>query len=87
MTKGPCLFPVYFIDRNYHEPFSAQGLYQKYAFVQVGRRKGYYTNNREDALIMTTPRVHETGFVEPYKQLKAELRQRLLEHLEHKTAG
>ena len=66
---------------------AAQGLYHKYAFVQVGRRKGYYTDNREDALIMTTPRVDEAGFLERYKQLKAELRQRLLEHLEHKTSG
>jgi [ribosomal protein S18]-alanine N-acetyltransferase len=66
---------------------AAQGLYHKYAFVQVGRRKAYYTNNREDALIMTTPRVDEAGFVERYGRLKAELRQRLLGHLEHKTAG
>ena len=33
----------------------AQSLYLKYRFEQVGRRKGYYADNREDALIMTTP--------------------------------
>ena len=32
---------------------SAQRLYLKYGFVEVGRRKKYYPNNREDALIMT----------------------------------
>ena len=32
---------------------SAQRLYLKYGFVEVGRRKRYYPNNREDALLMT----------------------------------
>lgn len=32
----------------------AQNLYLKYGFQQVGVRKGYYTDNREDAYIMTT---------------------------------
>ncbi|OFW79494.1 MAG: ribosomal-protein-alanine N-acetyltransferase [Alicyclobacillus sp. RIFOXYA1_FULL_53_8] len=30
----------------------AQGLYEKLGFVRSGLRKGYYTDNREDALIM-----------------------------------
>ncbi len=30
----------------------AQKLYEKYGFERVGIRKGYYTDNREDALIM-----------------------------------
>lgn len=34
---------------------AAQALYAKYGFDQVGRRKAYYTDNREDALILTTP--------------------------------
>jgi ribosomal-protein-alanine N-acetyltransferase len=34
---------------------AAQALYAKYGFEQVGRRKAYYTDNREDALILTTP--------------------------------
>jgi [ribosomal protein S18]-alanine N-acetyltransferase len=33
----------------------AQNLYLKYGFKQVGVRKAYYTDNREDAYIMTTP--------------------------------
>lgn len=32
----------------------AQNLYLKYGFKQVGVRKHYYTDNREDAYIMTT---------------------------------
>ena len=31
----------------------AQQLYAKYSFVKVGVRRGYYTNNREDAVLMT----------------------------------
>ncbi len=33
----------------------ARALYAKYGFEKVGRRKGYYHDNGEDALIMTTP--------------------------------
>lgn len=32
--------------------FPAQRLYERLGFVTAGRRKEYYTNNREDALIM-----------------------------------
>jgi ribosomal-protein-alanine N-acetyltransferase len=56
----------------------AQGLYRKHAFVQVGRRKGYYTDNREDALIMTTPRLDEARFTARYAARKERLRERLV---------
>ncbi|WP_169237585.1 ribosomal protein S18-alanine N-acetyltransferase [Candidatus Roseilinea sp. NK_OTU-006] len=32
---------------------AAQHLYRKYGFEEVGRRKAYYQDNREDALLMT----------------------------------
>lgn len=38
----------------------AQRLYHKYGFEEVGRRKAYYQDNREDALLMTV-----TNFQEP----------------------
>jgi ribosomal-protein-alanine N-acetyltransferase len=56
----------------------AQGLYRKHAFAQVGRRKGYYTDNREDALIMTTPRLDEPRFAARYAARKRRLRERLV---------
>ena len=56
----------------------AQGLYRKHGFVQVGRRKAYYTDNREDALIMTTPRLDDPRFVARYAGRKARLRERLV---------
>lgn len=31
----------------------AQKLYAKYGFVKAGLRRGYYTDNREDAVLMT----------------------------------
>jgi len=32
---------------------AAQWLYRKYGFEDVGRRKEYYRDNKEDALLMT----------------------------------
>ncbi|MBN1579517.1 MAG: ribosomal protein S18-alanine N-acetyltransferase [Anaerolineae bacterium] len=57
----------------------AQNLYHKYHFAVVGRRKGYYHDNNEDALIMTTPRVDDADFLEEYHHLKLELERRLTE--------
>jgi ribosomal-protein-alanine N-acetyltransferase len=37
----------------------AQALYAKFRFQVVGRRKRYYTDNREDALIMTAEPLDE----------------------------
>jgi ribosomal-protein-alanine N-acetyltransferase len=31
----------------------AQSLYAKYGFIEVGLRRGYYTDNREDGVLMT----------------------------------
>ena len=47
----------------------AQNLYKKYGFTERGLRKGYYTDNREDALIMTTPLI----MIETYKTRIREL--------------
>ena len=33
---------------------AARALYEKYGFAEQGIRKGYYSDNREDAVIMTT---------------------------------
>ena len=35
----------------------AQNLYSKYDLIEVGRRKGYYSDNKEDALIMTADNI------------------------------
>ena len=41
---------------------AAQALYAKYGFEQVGRRKAYYNDNREDALILTTPELASLAY-------------------------
>jgi [ribosomal protein S18]-alanine N-acetyltransferase len=49
----------------------AQALYTKYGFQQVGLRKAYYTDNKEDALIMTTDPLSSDSFQSQFQKLKA----------------
>jgi len=49
----------------------AQALYEKYAFERVGVRRRYYTDNNEDALIMTTPPIHTPDYRERFAHLRA----------------
>ncbi len=41
---------------------AAQALYAKYGFEEVCRRKGYYPDNGEDALLLTTPDFSSVAF-------------------------
>ncbi len=50
--------------------FIAQRLYEKYGFKEVGIRKNYYSDNREDAVIMTTSPIHTTEYREKFQQLQ-----------------
>lgn len=56
----------------------AQNLYLKCGFKTVGKRKGYYSDNHEDALIMTTDAINTPAFQAKFWQLADELRDRLL---------
>ena len=38
---------------------TAQALYTKYGFREIGTRKGYYSDNREDAIVMWTGNLRE----------------------------
>jgi ribosomal-protein-alanine N-acetyltransferase len=49
---------------------SAQALYDKYRFLKVGVRRRYYTDNREDALIMTTPPINTDSYAEHLAYLR-----------------
>lgn len=55
----------------------AQQLYLKYGFEPVGRRPRYYTDNGEDAMLMTTPLIHEAAYQEQLKRLRDALYERL----------
>ncbi len=40
----------------------ARNLYGKFGMTEQGVRKGYYTDNREDALIMSTYQIHSSDY-------------------------
>ena len=50
--------------------FVAQRLYDKYGFNEVGIRKNYYADNREDAVIMTTDRIHTNAYRQKFTGLQ-----------------
>ncbi len=56
---------------------AAQSLYKKYGFRVAGRRKGYYSDNGEDALIMSTPSITTASYVRRLEELEAALFARL----------
>ena len=47
---------------------AAQVLYAKYGFTQVGLRRGYYTDNREDGVIMSTENIFSAAFQARFEQ-------------------
>jgi len=49
---------------------AAQSLYYKYGFTEVGVRRGYYTDDREDAILMTTAEIESASFQEQLNRLK-----------------
>jgi ribosomal-protein-alanine N-acetyltransferase len=52
---------------------AARRLYEKYGFRPVGVRPRYYSDDGEDALIMTTEPLSGPGFHERLARLRAEL--------------
>jgi ribosomal-protein-alanine N-acetyltransferase len=48
----------------------AQALYGKYGFQRVGVRRAYYTDNGEDAVIMTTDSLTSSAFQSRFQPLK-----------------
>jgi len=56
---------------------TAQNLYTKYGFTQVGVRRGYYIDDREDGIIMTTESINSDAFQTNFQQLKRVLSKRL----------
>jgi len=50
--------------------FIAQRLYEKYGFKNVGTRKAYYADNREDAVIMTTSPINSEEYQDMFRELQ-----------------
>ena len=63
----------------------AMNLYLKYGFKQRGIRKGYYTDNREDAIIMTTDSILTVQYVDDFRRL-VEVHERRWGHAERVLA-
>jgi ribosomal-protein-alanine N-acetyltransferase len=49
---------------------AAQALYEKYGFNRVSVRRGYYSDNNEDGVIMTTDRITSAPYQARFQQLK-----------------
>ncbi|HEY6041869.1 MAG TPA: ribosomal protein S18-alanine N-acetyltransferase [Anaerolineae bacterium] len=56
---------------------AAQALYRKYGFIEVGKRLRYYSDNQEDALIMTTSPLRSSSYLRHFENLQEELRRKL----------
>jgi ribosomal-protein-alanine N-acetyltransferase len=52
-------------------------LYERYGFRRMGIRRGYYTDNREDAVVMSTDPLSSDEFQTSFLALKASLHARL----------
>lgn len=55
----------------------AQKLYSKYGFEKKGTRHGYYLDNKEDALIMSTGDISSAAFRERIEKLREALSKKL----------
>jgi len=55
---------------------AAQALYQKYGFQTVGRRPRYYSNNSEDAVLMSINTITSASFQTHFQELKEAHRQK-----------
>ena len=55
---------------------SAQALYAKYGFKNVGIRRRYYTDNGEDAVIMTTDKISSPDYQAKLRELEAKNQQK-----------
>ena len=49
---------------------AAVNLYNKYGFIQVGLRRAYYIENKEDAILMSTENITSASFQAHLQQLK-----------------
>lgn len=56
--------------------YPPQGLYAKYGFREVGIRKAYYVDNREDAVIMTTGNIQSDEYHRELSRLVKEHHER-----------
>ena len=71
-SKGAATMTLEVRPSNY----VARNLYAKYGFDVSGVRKGYYVDNREDALILTAGPIGDASYVEMFVRAKQEHQRR-----------
>jgi ribosomal-protein-alanine N-acetyltransferase len=49
---------------------AAQALYEKYGFAVVGLRPGYYSDNKEDAILMTVSDIQSASYQDDFRRLR-----------------
>ncbi|MDY6893393.1 MAG: ribosomal protein S18-alanine N-acetyltransferase [Chloroflexota bacterium] len=55
---------------------AAQTLYRKYGFIDVGIRKNYYMDTREDALLMTVDGITSASYIDSFQRLRRDFTRR-----------
>ena len=65
----------------------ARSLYEKYGFQEVGRRRRYYSDNGEDALILTSPPLNLPDFQEMLARHRDAFHQRLARVRDFRRTG
>ena len=58
-----------------------QALYQKYGFQPTGLRRRYYSDNGEDALVMSTDCITSASYQQMFQRLKQQAAQRMAQAL------
>ena len=57
--------------------YGAMALYEKLGFKVIGRRRGYYTDDGEDAVVMWTDSLMSPAFQQRYERLRSEMGDRV----------
>src|ERR1700674_1099335 len=52
-----------------HARGAAVQLYEKFGFKVIGRRRGYYTDNNEDAIVMWSDSIQAPGFKKRFNEI------------------
>jgi ribosomal-protein-alanine N-acetyltransferase len=69
MSRGAHRVTLEVRERN----MVAQNLYRKYGFSPAAIRRGYYTDNNENALVMWISNMHDPDYIDRLRKLKEQL--------------
>jgi len=64
----------------------AQNLYSKYGFRPAAIRRGYYTDNHENAIVMWVDDLHSTTFGNQYRTIKEQIEREFAQVSHHSSS-